>query len=128
MQIPCKMSPFSTFYIGLGFLFVYVSAFSPPKYSNCISKDFGHGGTVCVCSEKECDSFSEGTPLAMQEYAVYTSTKAGERFSLKTAKFNKSLGLKSSVNDAQLVVNTSVKFQEILGFGGAFTGNRKSGS
>ena len=117
------MSVFSNFWLGLGFLCVHIGAFSPPKYSKCISKDFGHGGTVCLCSENECDSFSEGTPLGMGEYAVYTSSKARERFSLKTAKFGKSLTMKSSVENVRLMVNNSVRFQKILGFGGAFTGN-----
>ena len=117
-----KMYIFSIFSVGLGLLCVHIGAFSPPKYSKCISKDFGQGGTVCLCSENECDSFSEGIPLGTEEYAVYTSSKAGERFSLKTAKFDKSLTVKSSVEDVRLMVNSSVGFQKILGFGGAFTG------
>ena len=116
------MSSVKTFSTILGFFLVYARAFSPPKYSTCISKDFGHGGTVCVCSENHCDSFSEGTPLEAGEYAMYTSTKAGDRFKLKTARFNKSLHLNSAQIGALLIVNTSVTFQKILGFGGAFTG------
>ena len=116
------MLPFSILCTFLGFFSVYSSAFSPPKYSTCISKDFGHGGTVCVCSEHDCDSFGEGSPLPTEEYAVYTSSKAGDRFKLKTAKFNTTLDLKSTQTGAQLVVNRSVTFQNILGFGGAFTG------
>lgn len=117
-----KMSLFSTFCTFLGLFIVYTSSFSPPKYSACISKDFGHGGTVCVCSENGCDSFSEGSPLSTKEYAVYTSTKAGDRFNLTTARFSKSLNLKSPQTGVQLIVNSSVTFQKILGFGGAFTG------
>ncbi len=117
-----KMSLLSIICTFLSICFVYASAFSPPKYSSCISKDFGHGGTVCVCSEDHCDSFSKGTPLEAEEYAVYTSTKAGDRFKLKTARFNKSLNLNSRQINAKLIVNASVTFQKILGFGGAFTG------
>lgn len=117
-----KMSLFSTFCSFLGLLIAFTSAFSPPKYSTCISKDFGHGGTVCVCSEKDCDSFSEGSPLSTKEYAVYTSRKAGDRFRLTTARLNNSLNLKSKQTGVQLIVNSSVTFQKILGFGGAFTG------
>ena len=116
------MSLFTTFCSFLGLFIVSTSSFSPPKYSTCISKDFGHGGTVCVCSEKDCDSFSEGSPLSRKEYAVYTSTKAGDRFRLTTATLNNSLNLKSTQTDVQLIVNSSVTFQKILGFGGAFTG------
>jgi len=106
-----------------GLLFGFLTAVSPPKYFKCISKDFGHGGTVCVCSEQFCDSFTWGErPLSAQEYAVYTSSKAGDRFSLKTGRFNKTLGVKSSQKTIKLAVNKTVTFQKILGFGGAFTG------
>ena len=117
-----KMSLLVTFCKFLVLFCAYASAFSPPKYSDCISKDFGHGGTVCVCSENHCDAFSEGTPLSLGEYAVYTSTKAGDRFTLKTARYNKSLNLNSTQIGTQLIVNASSTFQKILGFGGAFTG------
>lgn len=117
-----KMSLLSTFCTFLGLFIVCTSSFSPPKYSVCISKDFGHGGTVCVCSEKYCDSFSDGSPLSPKAYAVYTSTKSGDRFRLTTSRFNESLNLKSAQTGAQVTVNSSVSFQKILGFGGAFTG------
>lgn len=116
------MSPVSSFCVQVGLLFALASAISPPQYSKCISKDFGHGGTVCVCSEQFCDSFAWGEPLSAQEYGVYTSSKAGDRFSLKTGRFNKTFGVKSSQTVVKLAVNKSVTFQKILGFGGAFTG------
>ena len=101
--------------------------FSPPKYSPCHSKDFGYGGTVCVCTDElECDSFSEGsTPLSEHEYAVYTSSKAGNRFSLRTGKARQaSNGGKLHFSEAEVkfTVNQSEVFQTILGIGGAFTG------
>ena len=125
-QLQSKMSMFLTFCSFLGLSIVSTSSFSPPKYSKCISKDFGHGGTVCVCSEKDCASFSEGSPLSTKEYAVYTSTKAGDRFRLKTARLKSTLNLKSTQTGVQLTVNSSVAFQKILGFGGAFTGTWNS--
>ena len=100
--------------------------FSPPKYSACHSKDFGYGGTVCVCSDElECDSFSEGIPLSKQEYAVYTSSKSGDRFSLRTGKIKKALGGNKSPaveDEITFTVNQGEVFQTILGIGGAFTG------
>ena len=114
--------------VSVVFSFFFASAvqFSPPKYSGCHSKDFGHGGTVCVCSDElECDSFSEGSPLPKDSYAVYTSSKAGDRFNLRTGKIKKvSDGSKSPVAEAEVAftVNQRKVFQKILGFGGAFTG------
>ena len=116
------MPHISIFLALAGYLLALSNAITPPVYSRCKSKDFGHEGTVCVCTEQFCDSFSSGEPLSAQEYAVYTSTKAGDRFKLKTASFNKTLGVKSDETTVKLAVNNSVKFQKILGFGGAFTG------
>ena len=114
--------------VSVLFSFFFASAvqFSPPKYSACHSKDFGHGGTVCVCSDElECDSFSEGSPLPKDSYAVYTSSKAGDRFNLRTGKIKKaSDGSKSPVAEAEVAFTVKHRrvFQTILGFGGAFTG------
>lgn len=116
------------FVIFLLFSYFLVTAaqFSPPKYSACHSKDFGYGGTVCVCSDDlECDSFSEGIPLSKEEYAVYTSSKSGDRFSLRTGKIKKTLGGNQSPtaeDEITLTVNQGEVFQTILGIGGAFTG------
>ena len=102
--------------------------FSPPKYSTCHSKYFGYDGTVCVCSDElECDSFSEGTPLSELEYAVYTSSKAGDRFSLRTGKIKKASdasNLTAKEAGVTLTVNRGKVFQTILGIGGAFTGKQ----
>ena len=115
----------------ISFFFATAVQFSPPKYSACHSKDFGYGGTVCVCSEElECDSFTEGTtPLSEHEYAVYTSSKAGDRFSLRTGKATQAPnGGNSHFAEAEvkLTVNQSKVFQTILGIGGAFTGLYKN--
>lgn len=110
------------------FLFPVLSVnavpFSPPKYSACHSKDFGFDGTVCVCSDElGCDKFGKGSPLSDGEYAVYTSSKAGDRFNLKTGKITKFLDA-ARYPDAEInfTVNQTGRFQTILGFGGAFTG------
>ena len=107
--------------IVLFLLIIPGTPLSPPKYSACNSKDFGHGGTVCVCTEKYCDGFSQGSALASGEYAVYTSSKTGARFHLETGKFNKT-SFEETGRVVSLSVNSSAKFQEIVGFGGAFTG------
>lgn len=81
-----------------------------------------------MCSDElGCDSFTEGTsPLSELEYAVYTSSKAGDRFILKTGKVrqaseNRELRFTDAVQ-VKFTVNQSEVFQTILGIGGAFTG------
>lgn len=104
-------------------LVVNAVPFSPPKYSACHSKDFGFDGTVCVCSDEVgCDEFIKGSPLSDGEYAVYTSSKAGDRFNLKTGKIKKFLdGARYPDVEVSFAVNQTSRFQTILGFGGAFT-------
>lgn len=115
------------FLVAFFSFFTTTVQFSPPKYSTCHSKDFGYGGTVCVCSDElECDSFSEGTtPLSEHEYAVYSSSKAGDRFSLRIGRARQALE-KEKVHFAEaevkFTVNQNEVFQTILGIGGAFTG------
>ena len=80
-----------------------------------------------MCSDElVCDSFSEGSPLSEQEYAVYTSSKAGDRFSLRTGKIRQQPSdgerLHFAENEVKFVVNQDEVFQTILGIGGAFTG------
>ena len=80
-----------------------------------------------MCSDElRCDSFSDGSPLSDRQYAVFTSSKAGDRFGLKTGNIrNASEGAKFPAAEVNLTVNRADVFQEILGFGGAFTGKLK---
>ena len=43
---------------------------------------------------------------------MYTSSKAGDRFSLKTGRFNKTLGVNSSQKTIKLAVNKTVTFSK----------------
>ena len=90
------------------------------SYSPCVKKDFGHGSVVCVCNETYCDQFIDDVELKSDQYVVYTSTKDGQRFneSLHTINFNRG----ADQADLKLVINASVRYQTIFGFGGAFTG------
>ena len=89
-------------------------------YSPCVKKDFGHGSVVCVCNATYCDEFTDEVELMNNQYVVYTSTKDGQRFneSLHTFGENKPI----DQVDLKLLINASVHYQTILGFGGAFTG------
>ena len=86
-----------------------------------------------MCSDElACDSFSKGTsPLPEQEYAVYTSSRSGDRFSLRTGKIrqlaDQALDKDADVRhvEVKFAVNKSEVFQTILGIGGAFTGLHK---
>jgi len=89
------------------------------SYSPCVKKSFGHGSIVCVCNATYCDQFLEDIKLESGQYVVYTSTKDGQRFneSLHTIHYKRG----TDQADLKLVINTSVRYQTIFGFGGAFT-------
>lgn len=88
--------------------------------SPCIPKNFGHGSTVCVCNASYCDEFAASPKLEAKQFVVYTSTKDGLRFNRTIQKLTER---NSGVEvDLKIQINTSVHFQSILGFGGAFTG------
>lgn len=88
------MLMFLIFCLFLGFCIVFMSFFFFLKYFICISKDFGYGGMVCVCFEKDCVLFSEGSFLLIREYVVYMSIKVGDCFCLRIVRLNDILNLK----------------------------------
>ncbi|XP_072389814.1 lysosomal acid glucosylceramidase-like [Diabrotica undecimpunctata] len=52
----------------------------------CVSRDYGNGGTVCVCTDSRCHTIPPVQRLPSNQYVVYTSNKQGERLtkSVKT--------------------------------------------
>jgi glucosylceramidase len=106
-----------------------VVLFSTVEANNlCVPRDYGKGGTVCVCNTTYCDTFDAISKTSPGIVTVYESNKSGDRFKKQTLKFtNKSnTNLKSDVFEAEsegktVTINRDVKYQKIIGFGGAFT-------
>ncbi|XP_076356538.1 lysosomal acid glucosylceramidase-like [Tachypleus tridentatus] len=86
----------------------------------CYSRDYGHGSIVCVCNSTYCDTFRPQLKPTPAILTVYESNKEGKRFFETTMKFTYGSNL-SGQYETVVVVNKSQKFQEVLGFGGAFT-------
>ncbi|KAJ3647974.1 hypothetical protein Zmor_019815 [Zophobas morio] len=82
----------------------------------CLSRDYGYGGTVCVCNSDHCDTIARPDKVDQPQYLIYTSNKAGLRFHKDVGEFTTS---DSSGN--QIVINPDQQYQEIFGWGGAFT-------
>lgn len=93
------------------------------NYTLCKRKDFGSDSFVCVCTEGYCDAFNnkESKPLTNKDFAVYTSSKEGARFELNIGQILPNFSEREDV--VLLHVDETKKYQEIIGFGGAFTGN-----
>ncbi|TYZ64426.1 hypothetical protein PybrP1_009690 [[Pythium] brassicae (nom. inval.)] len=73
---------------------------------------------ICVCTAAECDTVSNGyLSIGAKEAAVYQTSKAGSRLAYTTIAVSPANA--SAIVD--IVVDTTVRYQKIIGFGGAFT-------
>ncbi|CAG2063991.1 unnamed protein product, partial [Timema podura] len=85
----------------------------------CVRKDYGHGSVVCVCNATYCDFAAElsDDQLTGKNLAHYVSSKSGHRLLSMTMEFSSS----TLDGDTVFTVNQDVKYQTMLGFGGATT-------
>ncbi|XP_077555870.1 lysosomal acid glucosylceramidase-like [Haemaphysalis longicornis] len=88
--------------------------------AGCQPRDYGRGSVVCVCDATYCDFVGDVSPVPTGTALVVESNKAGLRFTNTTLRFNETT--RSGGNDTLLlVIDPSKAYQEIFGFGGAFT-------
>lgn len=72
---------------------------------------------VCVCNATSCDSVStEYLSLFSSYVGVFQTSKAGDRLAYSTLEIDG-----TSDDTADLTINSTTTYQEIIGFGGAFT-------
>ncbi|KAJ8943386.1 hypothetical protein NQ314_009753 [Rhamnusium bicolor] len=85
---------------------------------------FGHecrirkfpSGTVCVCNSTHCDTVPS-INVSHGKYQVYSTSKSKPGFYCEIGSFINN----TTVAANEITVNPSVKYQTIIGFGGAFT-------
>ncbi|XP_078050529.1 putative glucosylceramidase 3 isoform X2 [Augochlora pura] len=94
------------------------------KSQECVPRSFGRNKIVCVCNATYCDETPERVPKVPEDgsFYWYVSTKDGRRMSFSEQKFGQ---CKHSplefLNTATFNLDRTKKYQQILGFGGAFT-------
>ncbi|GLD99268.1 hypothetical protein PINS_up007986 [Pythium insidiosum] len=77
---------------------------------------------VCVCNEWQCDAVSNAyLTLKSDQVGVYTTSKAGDRLTFRTQSVATGGDSSGSAQPVHFVVEPDVRFQTMLGFGGAFT-------
>lgn len=76
-------------------------------------------GKICVCNSTYCDAVPNIGNIASGSIKVYLTSNQSPGFNVRNEKF----GTSKQAGVLTLTVNTNVKFQKILGFGGAFTGS-----
>ncbi|CAL7949938.1 unnamed protein product [Xylocopa violacea] len=89
--------------------------------NECIPRDVGWNQFVCVCNSTYCDNTPDINPKVPPEgsYYWYVSSKAGDRLKLSKGKFGSCDSLLHL--ETSLKIDTTKRYQSILGFGGAFT-------
>ncbi|XP_042223421.1 lysosomal acid glucosylceramidase-like isoform X2 [Homarus americanus] len=85
----------------------------------CKSRNYGHGSIVCVCDTSHCDTFPPVQLPDAGEALIVTSSKAGLRWQLSTGIFLEHGNVIQP--SLEVEVDSSVEYQKIIGFGGAFT-------
>lgn len=83
----------------------------------CNPRDYNNDGTVCVCNKDYCDNFPPIEEVPPNKYLFYTSNKDGLRFE----KYEKEFDKKRFFFDNTIKINSAIRYQEMLGWGGAFT-------
>lgn len=100
--------------------------FSVVLSRDCTARDYGNGGTVCVCSERHCDTFEPITKTSPGLVTLYESNSKGNRFrkSILKFEFTEEKANLDNINakyGKRVIVERAVRHQSIIGFGGAFT-------
>ncbi|XP_051167958.1 lysosomal acid glucosylceramidase-like isoform X2 [Leptopilina boulardi] len=93
----------------------FLALFSLAAANECIPRYFGDGSIVCVCNSTYCDSTPE-TNVAPRSFLWYSSTKSGRRMDLTVGKMSN-----TSTSSRTITIDHKLQYQEIKGFGGAFT-------
>ncbi|XP_072391061.1 putative glucosylceramidase 3 [Diabrotica undecimpunctata] len=119
------------------------------RSEKCASRDFGNGGTVCVCNATYCDTSEPVKPVPSNQYIVITSNKAGLRFNKEIKNFTNNTSGKQCpipksdklcergrktdfkvcgvtpksllIPGSTIYIDSTIGYQEIKGFGGAIT-------
>ncbi|GLV40111.1 Glucocerebrosidase 1b [Carabus blaptoides fortunei] len=83
----------------------------------CSQRDYGHGSFVCVCNATYCDTVEPFQPLAPGNFIIYSSNRERLRFNKSQGVFVKDIATGSNI----IQIDPDTQYQEINGWGGAFT-------
>lgn len=93
----------------------------------CFHRDFGRGGTVCVCDMTQCDLLGSILKQEPGTAGVYETGKDGSRFLQTAIDFTPhdtnftALAAQTSRVHSVIKIDRESVFQQVIGFGGSFT-------
>ncbi|XP_065572824.1 lysosomal acid glucosylceramidase-like [Artemia franciscana] len=86
--------------------------------ASCVHRHFGYSSFVCVCNSTYCDTVEDVTLPIAGTAVLVSSSRERERLVHRTLEF---VEMSNSIADVVVSINRSIKYQPIIGFGGAFT-------
>ncbi|XP_069957548.1 lysosomal acid glucosylceramidase isoform X2 [Cherax quadricarinatus] len=86
----------------------------------CLPRQYGGTSFVCVCNATYCDTLPTPQVPPEGQFLVYTSDLSGSRFNKSQGAFS-AFRSGASREAVEVVLDTRVRYQTILGWGGAFT-------
>lgn len=87
---------------------------------DCIRRDYGRTSFVCVCNATYCDTAPSVGALAAGQAVQITSSQSAARFQATNLQFGRTSSNKAVITN-EIFIDTSITYQNVLGFGGAFT-------
>lgn len=81
-------------------------------------------GFVCVCTDSYCDSLKLPQLNSSNEWMLVTSSESGQRFEYSSGEFYlpHEMRIRTNLPSASAEIHQNIVYQEMLGFGGSFTG------
>lgn len=120
---PAEHLPATAMQQLLMFIFLLIiSASVVTRGEPCASRKYDHDSVVCVCNATYCDSFDSINPSPPNIVQAFVSSRSGLRFERKEIRVTQES--ESTTNhkfDIEVTINSSERFQNITGFGAAFT-------
>ncbi|XP_050449095.1 lysosomal acid glucosylceramidase-like isoform X2 [Cataglyphis hispanica] len=100
---------------------ILIAVFAAVKGDGCIPLSFGEKGNVCICNSTYCDTI-EMPQLQTDQFLWYISTKDGKMMEYSINNFSNEDEIKNKSERIKvLTIDSSLKYQQIFGFGGAMT-------
>lgn len=94
--------------------------------SGCAYRKHNRDSYICVCSEYYCDSLLEVEDPGPDHVDVYETNRDGLRFQRSSIRLIPSdktskTWMHNGLHHVQITIKPEIKYQKLIGFGGAFT-------
>ncbi|XP_069690962.1 lysosomal acid glucosylceramidase-like isoform X2 [Periplaneta americana] len=101
-------------------LLLHIFLTGTSEADRCVKRKYGYDSFVCVCNATYCDELHPFPTKLLKEghYLHYVSSREGKRLESTLSEFKE---VTRSEETALFRTNTSVRYQKVLGFGGAMS-------